>query len=167
MKAMIAAVLLLVPAPGMARAEMTEAFYQQAINAAACSRSAPDRVGACISDQIAACRDQLMIEQGDAGYMLSHGCAHEAFAQADRLLNSFWKTAIAGTKRVEAGFAGTSYQGQEALLRKLELRDTTCELNVAYGALMSGSSAVTAECQARLTLQRINDLEIEIGHYLD
>ncbi|WP_157971127.1 lysozyme inhibitor LprI family protein [Pseudogemmobacter bohemicus] len=175
MKALLTILLLLAPAllipASAARSEISEAWYREVIRASGCETGAAEAAGACIVSQINACRETLMQTEPEAGYFLSHGCAHEAFTQADRLLNQFYKTVLVRTKQIEAEFAGSAYQGQEALLRKsqrawLEVRDSTCELNVSYGALMSGSSATISECKARLTMQRIGDLRTEIGHYL-
>ncbi|WP_281995666.1 lysozyme inhibitor LprI family protein [Ruegeria faecimaris] len=120
----------------------------------------------CAKDVRASCVD---VAADNAQYYRS--CEHEFFRQADQLLNDYYKIAVIKAKAVERGFDGTAYSGQEELLRQsqrawLPVRDTTCDLAVSFGALMSGAAAKVSHCKARLTLQRIADLEKEIGFYL-
>ena len=101
-------------------------------------------------------------------------CQGKAFEQADLLLNDFYLLAALKTKILERDVdnLGPKPKGHEELLRKsqrtwLEVRDTTCELFVTYGFIISGRTSVVDECKARLTMQRIADLQREIGSYLE
>jgi len=121
----------------------------------------------CVEDQILACANV-----GDAGdgYRSWRVCSMVAFEQSDLLLNEDYKQILEVTKDVEQSLSGTAYTGQEVLLRKsqrawLEVRDATCELDVLYGAIHSGYDSVVDKCKARLAMQRIGDLQNEIGHY--
>jgi uncharacterized protein YecT (DUF1311 family) len=153
----IAPVVLALAFPGLALA--FEANDQ--IDMAACNSAQ------CVEDQILACA-----EVGDAGdgYRSWRICAMVAFEQSDLLLNEFYEHILEVTKDVEQSLSESAYTGQEVLLRRsqrawLEVRDSTCELNVLYGAIMSGYDSVVDQCKARLTMQRIGDLQNEIGHY--
>jgi uncharacterized protein YecT (DUF1311 family) len=128
-------------------------------------------ISACVSKQIHGCMNAAEGE-GESSYVYQKSCGPAAFDQADRLLNSFYQAAIQSAKRVELGFKGSAYSGQEELLREsqrawLGVRDMTCELAVSFGATMSGSDAYISGCQARLTMQRIEDLKYEIGGYVE
>lgn len=137
---------------------------------ASCDGAGPDFLVECAGRQLDAC--VIAADATDNGYMWSRTCDNEAFEQADQMLNDFYQFAILKTKALERMMAGSVYTGQEALLRKsqrawLDVRDATCELNVLYGAVHSGYEAVIAGCEAKMTIQRIADLQREIGYYLN
>lgn len=112
-------------------------------------------------------------ENHDLHYEAHRASCDFAFSeQADIVLNDFYQLALLKTKIIEREYAGTVYTGQEDLLRKsqrawLEVRDSTCELGVLYGAVYRGYDAAVKRCLGRLTIRRIGDLQNEIGAYLD
>lgn len=104
--------------------------------------------------------------------MLGRACQNEYFHQADLALNSFYSVVLERTKEIELEWSGTAYMGQEELLRQsqrawLNVRDTTCELRMELGAVMSGRDSWISECAARLTVRRIDDLQIQFEGYLN
>ncbi|WP_170426373.1 lysozyme inhibitor LprI family protein [Ruegeria arenilitoris] len=99
-------------------------------------------------------------------------CAHAFSEQADVVLNDFYQLVLLKTKIIERELGDTAYIGQEKLLRNsqrawLEVRDTTCELNVLYGAIYRGYDTAVVGCLGRMTVRRVADLQNEIGSYLD
>lgn len=143
---------------------------EQYIDLTACQADDASSLAMCMSKQIVACT--VAAQKVEDYPWPERACDDLAFDQADQMLNDFYQLALQKTKVIEEGMSGSPYTGQEALLRKsqrawLDVRDTTCELNVTYGAIGSGSDTAIAACNARLTMQRIDDLQAEIGRYLE
>jgi len=125
---------------------------------------------ACVDERVKSCVAAAEAE-GDA-YLSSRWCSNVAFEQADELLNAFYQDAMKKTISIALEMSVTPMNGHEDLLRQsqrawLEVRDTTCELNVLYGFIGSGADTVIAQFKARMTMQRIGDLNTEIGRYLN
>ena len=162
----VAAIVLYWSLPSTALAFEAKDFIDMGV----CEDASSIGPAECVDQQVRLCMDAA--DALEDTYVTSRFCPNEASNQADLLLNKFYQSAMAKTKAHELSMAESAYTGQEALLRQsqrawLDVRDTTCELMVTYGAIMSGAGALSSWCQARLTMQRIADLRTEIGTYLD
>lgn len=136
-------------------------------------------LGSCSYEELEQCAEAQFDEcmYAAEGYDLhfqAHraSCARALSEQADLVLNEFYQLVLLKTKIIERELDDTAYTGQEELLRNsqrawLEVRDTTCELNVLYGAIYRGYDTAVVNCLGRMTVRRVADLQNEIGSYLD
>jgi uncharacterized protein YecT (DUF1311 family) len=142
------------------------------IQMTACQPSGAGGVGECIKEQVDECLDAAKV-LGEAA-AVSRSCGHIAYEQADQMLNNFYQNVLFSTKAIELeklNNQGIDHAGQETLLRQsqrdwVKVRDSTCELGVSYGSVGSGRDFLVSLCRARLSLQRIDDLQWEIGGFL-
>lgn len=107
-----------------------------------------------------------------AGVEPSGDCHILAHEQSEALLEGYYEAVVFTTKVMELTLQGRGYTGQEAMLRAsqaawIEMRDLTCGLKVAYAATGVGQATEVARCKARLNMQRMGDLENELGVYLN
>ena len=96
----------------------------------------------------------------------------EAFRQSDALLNSYYQRLVPAVRQAADQLVGSAYELNGNPLREsqrawLAVRDTTCNLNVLYAATGSGRDSHIAGCKARLTMQRIGNLDSELDHFLE
>ena len=107
-----------------------------------------------------------------AASVSSSQCMYEAFRQADDLLNAYYQRLMPAARRAANQLEGSAYalDGNPLLESQrawLPVRDTTCNLRVLYAATGPGRGGVVDGCKARLTMQRIGDLNNELGFTLD
>ncbi|MDA5555645.1 lysozyme inhibitor LprI family protein [Shimia sp. MMG029] len=100
------------------------------------------------------------------------GCQNQFYQEADDKLNDYYQSAIQAARNAKYELRNTAWQDQEQLLRAsqrawIEMRDATCQLSGEFGAVNSGADADIAECEGRLSIRRIRDLQTEIGGFLD
>jgi len=124
-------------------------------------------LGACVDRQVELCW------YATGGINVTSGqCKSEAYRQADNLLNQYYQQLVPAMRSAANQWVGSGYEIEGNPLREsqrawLTVRDTTCNLAVLYGAVMSGRDSTIDGCKARLTMQRIGDLSVELGFYLD
>ena len=143
----------------------------QYIKLTACHAEGTSSLAMCMTEQIGACSVAAQEVGVEDSPWPERACENLAFDQADEMLNEFYQLALQKTKILEEGMTGSPYTGQEALLREsqrawLEVRDTTCELSVTYGAIDSGRDTAIAGCKARLTIQSEDNIQTKIDTFL-
>ncbi len=122
----------------------------------------------CANQELSACLSGAETE----GVQMEWGCQNAYNSLTDNSLNSFFLTAIENTRALEASMSESAYgDGLEDLLRSsqrawIDVRDTTCDLLVEYGAVMSGRDSYVSECRGHMTAKRIDSLVAEIGQFL-
>ena len=135
----------------------------------------PSWLSQCLEENIDVCRNAAVEAEarGEAyAYHEARLCDHVAFEQADRILNAFYRRVISEAQRIERYEANAYNTGLEELVREsqrawLAVRDSTCELDVTFGAIGAGLESVIAGCKARMTMQRVGDFYYEVGDYLN
>ncbi|MBT0957470.1 DUF1311 domain-containing protein [Alphaproteobacteria bacterium KMM 3653] len=135
-----------------------------------CSIGGGSSVASCVEEQVSSCRVQA--NQRADGYFAERACSDVAFEQADGLLNAFYGRAMQTAEEYERGQGlalGTMHSKylRDSQRAWIDVRDATCELHVTFPDYNSGRDSVVAECKARVTMRRIEELQFEIGEYLD
>ncbi|NOR62084.1 MAG: DUF1311 domain-containing protein [Rhodobacteraceae bacterium] len=125
------------------------------------------QLGTCVEIEI----DRCWYATGRAN-ISSGQCMSEAFRQADSLLNSYYQRLVPAVRLAAGQLVGSAYELTGNPLREsqrawLAVRDTTCNLSVVYAATGPGRESHIEGCKARLTMQRIGDLDTELGRFLD
>ena len=135
-----------------------------------CTAGGVDALTTCLADQTAACIKAL----GDDGPIgtAAAACHAEALEQADVFMDGYFAPAAFTVQVMELTLQGIGYTNQEETLRENQrawevLRDQTCTLKVSLAARPDGAEIEMKRCKARLTLQRIGNLENELGVYLN
>ncbi len=135
-----------------------------------CTAGGVDALTICLADQTAACIKAL----GDDGPIGSAAatCHAEALDQAETFMDGYFAPAAFTVQVMELTLQGIGYTKQEETLREnqrvwREHRDQTCTLKVSLAARPDGAEIEMNRCKARLTLQRIGNLENELGVYLN
>ncbi len=135
-----------------------------------CTAGGVDALTTCLAEQTAECITAL----GDDGPIGSAAplCHAEALEQAETFMDAYFAPAAFTVQVMELTLQGIGYTKQEETLRENQRvwrdhRDQTCTLKVSLAARPDGAEIEMNRCKARLTLQRIGNLENELGVYLN